>query len=261
MEEDRVSLAKRTALVTGAGRGIGRAIAVGLARSGARVAALARSTDQIEETVALIRDAGGDALAIAADVADEAATTAALARIVDEYGPVEVLVNNAAVVWPLGASRTVDPAGWAAAIAVNVTAAARLDFAVLPGMLDRGWGRIVNLSSAVVGRPASMIGGNAYVTSKAAVEAHSVNLAAELDGTGVTVNVYRPGMVDTAMQAWIRDQDGTGFPALHERFHYMHQEGLLISPEESVAALLPRIASTETGRIWNVDDSRTVPAT
>jgi 3-oxoacyl-[acyl-carrier protein] reductase len=260
IEENGVSLANRTALVTGAGRGIGRAIALGLARSDLRVAALARSAGQVEETVRLIRDAGGEAIAVPADVTDHVATAEGLARVVDAYGPVDVLVNNAAVVWPLGLSRTVDPAEWAAAIAVNVTAVARLDLAVLPGMLDRGWGRIVNVSSSVVGRPASMIGGNAYVTSKAALEAHSINLAAELGDTGVTVNIYRPGTVDTAMQAWIRDQDGTDIPELHQRFHHMHREGLLMTPEESAAALLPRIAGTETGQIWSVNDPAAVRA-
>lgn len=253
-----MSLAKRTALVSGAGRGIGRAIAVALARSGARVAVLARSAEQVGETVGLIHDIGGEALAVPADVTDTEATAEALARIVAAYGPVEVLVNNAAVVWPLGATPVVDPAEWAAAITVNLTAIVRLSIAVLPSMLDRGWGRIVNVSSAVVGRPASMIGGNAYVTGKAALEAHSVNLAAELAGTGVTVNVYRPGAVDTAMQAWIRDQDGAGFPALHERFRYLHQEGLLITPEQSAAALVPRITGAETGQTWNVEDPMTV---
>jgi 3-oxoacyl-[acyl-carrier protein] reductase len=248
-------LAKRTALVTGAGRGIGRAIALGLARSGARVAALARSAEQVEETVRLIRDADGEALAVAADVTDNAAMTAALARITDAYGPVDVLVNNAAVVWPLGPSRTVDPAEWAAAIAVNVTAVARLDLAVLPAMIAAGWGRIVNVSSGVVGRPASMVGGNAYVTSKAAVEAHSVNLAAELAGTGVTVNAYRPGGVDTAMQAWIRGQAPERIGAgLHEQFNASHASGRLITPEHTAAVLITRIGSDATGQVWSVRD-------
>ncbi|HJP77453.1 MAG TPA: SDR family oxidoreductase [Pseudonocardiaceae bacterium] len=249
-----MTLAKRTALVTGAGRGIGRAVALGLARAGAQVAVLARTAEQVQETVRLIDDAGGVGLAIAADVTDDGATQAALSRIVDTLGPVEVLVGNAAVVQPLGESRTIDPAEWAAAIAVNLTAVARLNLAVLPAMLDQGWGRIVTVSSAVVTRPASMIGGNAYVTSKAALEAHTLNLAAELADTGVTVNVYRPGAVDTAMQAWIRDQDGTGFPDLRERFHRMHREGRLLAPEQSAAALLSRIAGSATGQIWNADD-------
>ena len=250
---------KRTALVTGAGRGIGREIALGLAREGARVAALARSADQVEETAKLIRAGGGEALAVPADVASPAVRAAAQRTVADAYGPVDILVNNAAVVWPLGPSATLDPAAWETAIAINVTAVAGLTFALLPSMLERGWGRIVNVSSGVVDRPASMIGGNAYATSKAALEAHTVNLAAELDGTGVTVNAYRPGSVDTAMQEWIRSRDEADIPGLHQRFHRAYREGQLITPQASAAVLLAHLARTGTGQIWDVADQ--VPGT
>ena len=248
----------RVAIVTGAGRGIGRELALGLARAGALVAVLARSNDQLGETVQLAQAAGGEALAICADVADPAARAHAVQVVTDVYGAVDILVNNAGVVAPLGPSATVSSAEWAAALELNVTAVASLTFAVLPGMLSGGWGRVVNISSSVAGSPAGMIGGNAYVTSKAALEAHTVNLAAELAGTGVTVNAYRPGAVDTAMQAWIRSRDESDVPQLHERFHRMYREGRLITPAMSAAALLPRLAGDETGQIWDVGDP--VPA-
>ena len=86
-------------------------------------------------------------------------------------------------------------------------------------MRERGWGRIVNVSSGIAAHPETMIGGNSYATTKAALEAHTVNLAAELAGTGVTVNIYRPGIVDTAMQTWIRSQDPARIgEQLHARF-------------------------------------------
>ena len=98
-------------------------------------------------------------------------------------------------------------------------------------MLERRWGRVVNVSSGIVASPAAMVGANAYAATKAALEAHTVNLAAELAGTGVTVNAYRPGSVDTAMQAWIRDQDPDAIGrALHDRFTERHAAGDLISP-------------------------------
>lgn len=248
----------RVALVTGGGRGIGRAIAAGLAAAGARVAVLARSAGELEQTVKLAGDRGGEALALPADVSDPAQVAAVLDRIGERWGAVEVLVNNAAVVWPLGASATVDPDEWAAAIGINVTAAARLSFALLPAMLQQRWGRIVNVSSGIAAHPAGMIRANAYATSKAALEAHSANLAAELDGTGVTVNVFRPGAVDTAMQAWIRGQEpdriGT---ALHTRFNQNFAEGTLITPERSAAALIAHLAGEESGSIWDVSDAST----
>jgi 3-oxoacyl-[acyl-carrier protein] reductase len=258
MWEATMDAHRRVALVTGAGRGLGRAVTLGLAREGIAVAVLARSSDQIEETARLVRAEGGQALAVAADVADPAARARAVEAVTSVYGPVDVLVNNAGVVSPLGASVTVDFAEWAAALDVNVTAVAALTFAVLPGMLERGWGRVVNVSSGVVGSPGGMVGGNAYATGKAALEAHTVNLAAELAGTGVTVNAYRPGSVDTAMQAWIRSRDESEVPQLYERFHRMHRQGVLITPEASAASLLPRLAGSDTGQIW--DYSESVPA-
>jgi NAD(P)-dependent dehydrogenase (short-subunit alcohol dehydrogenase family) len=98
-----------------------------------------------------------------------------------------------------------------------------------------------------------MVRGNAYATTKAALEAHTVNLAAELRGTGVTVNAYRPGGGDTAMQAWIRQQDPERIGAdLHERFNRNFAEGTLITPEHSAAALLAHLAGDDTGTIWDV---------
>jgi NAD(P)-dependent dehydrogenase (short-subunit alcohol dehydrogenase family) len=243
----------RTALVTGAGRGIGRAIAVELARRGARVALLARSADQLDETAALIREHGAEAYVLPADLGTEPAPSRAARRVLDDFGPVDILVNNAAVVWPLGPSVSVDPAVWAHSLTVNVTAAVALTFALLPDQLRQGWGRVVNVSSGVVARPGSMVGGNAYVTAKTALEAHTVNLAAEVDGTGVTVNVFRPGSVDTGMQAWIRDQEPTAIgPALHERFTRSYADGALITPERSAAALIDRLPGDGNGQIWDV---------
>ena len=105
-----------------------------------------------------------------------------------------------------------------------------------------------------------MIRGNAYATTKAALEAHTVNLAAELRGTGVTVNAYRPGGVDTAMQAWIRDQDPERIGTeLHERFNRNFAEGTLITPEHSAAALIAHLAGDDTGAIWDVNAAPAAP--
>ena len=244
----------RVALVTGGGRGIGRAIAAGLAAAGARVAVLARSAGELEHTVKLAGDRGGEALALPADVSDPAQVAAVLDRIGERWGAVEVLVNNAAVVWPLGASATVDPDEWAAAIGINVTAAARLSFALLPAMLQQRWGRIVNVSSGIAAHPAGMIRANAYVTSKAALEAHTLNLAAEVAGRGVTVNVYRPGSVDTAMQAWFRAQPSaeTG-AALHQHFQASQRAGWAHHP--GARSLLTGLAGEATSEIWNATNA------
>jgi NAD(P)-dependent dehydrogenase (short-subunit alcohol dehydrogenase family) len=258
------SLTGRTALVTGAGRGIGRAIAVGLALEGADVLATARSAGELAGTVAAIGAAGrgaGQARAVAADIADDRQRQ----RVIDAGlagGRVGVLVNNAATVEPLGASAAIGAGDLRRAYELNVIAPAALAAALIPGMITAGWGRIVNVSSGIVAGPGSMIGGNAYAATKAALEAHSRNLAAELAGTGVTVNVYRPGGVDTAMQAWIRSQDPARIgAALHERFQRSYADGGLLTPEASAAALLGHLAGPDgeqTGAIW--DRSQTVSA-
>ena len=252
--------AGKTALITGAGRGIGRAIALGLASSGARVVLLARTAAQLEETRVLLGEQGAGAQRIQvvpADLADEEqrgrAAAAALAA-----GRVDILVNNAATVEPLGPTASIAVAELRLAFELNVVAPVALTSAFLPGMLDAGWGRVVNVSSGIAAYPAGMVRGNAYATTKAALEAHTLNLAAELHGTGVTVNAYRPGGVDTAMQAWIRRQAPERIgAALHERFSRNYAEGTLITAEHSAAVLLAHLAGDETGAIWDVS---TAPA-
>jgi NAD(P)-dependent dehydrogenase (short-subunit alcohol dehydrogenase family) len=263
----------RTALVTGAGRGIGRAIALGLADLGAVPVLVARSAAELDETVDLVRGRGGRAVAVPADLGEPDAVIAAVAAAVTGSGdrgvdpgtdrgeaapgpgPIDVLVNNAATVAPLARSGAVDVAAWNAALQLNVGAPAALTFAFLPGMLARGWGRVVNVSSGIAASPGAMIGGNAYATSKAALEAHTLNLAAELDGTGVTANVFRPGTVDTAMQAWIREHGKDRLQdATHRRFLRFHEQGSLIDPEQSAAALMRRLTGPDNGGVWDVND-------
>ena len=245
----------RVALVTGAGRGVGRAVALQLADGGAQVALLARSVSQLEETAEQVRTGGGVAMVVPADLGDPGAVSEAAATAVKELGPVDILVNNAAVVQPAGPTLTAGPGAWATAFAVNVDAPVRLALAFLPSMLQRGWGRVVNVSSGIVDRPGAIVGLNVYAATKAALEAHTLGLAAELSGSGVTVNVYRPGSVDTAMQEWIRSQppDEVG-AALHDHFQASYEQGALITPERSARSLLARIAGTATGEIWTVSD-------
>ena len=220
------------------------------------MALVARSVDQLEETAATLRAEGGVALVLPADLAHPDAVAEAAATAAKELGPVDILVNNAAVVEPAGPTVSTPPAGWSSAFAVNVQAPIRLTLALLPAMLDRGWGRIVNVSSGIVDHPGAMVGLNAYAATKAALEAHTLNLAAEVAGSGVTLNVYRPGSVDTAMQAWFRAQPPAEIGAsLHQHFQASYEQGALITPERSARSLLTRLAGEATGQIWNVTDA------
>ena len=240
-------------MVTGAGRGIGRAVAVELAAAGMAVALVARSEDQLAETAQQVEHLGAAAVVVPADLADLSQVTRAIHLTTDRLGAVDVLINDAAVVGPLGPSVSVDPAEWAFTFSVNVMAAAALSFAVLPVMVERGWGRIVNVSSAIAAHPGAMVGMNAYAASKAALEAHTINLAAELAGSGVTVNAYRPGSVDTAMQAGIRCQDPARIgSALHGWFARSYAERAMITPEQSARSLVPHLLADGTGEVWDV---------
>jgi len=198
---------------------------------------------------------GGTAIKLPVDLSDPKAWPTAVEETERLLGPVEILINNAAIVAPLGPTQKLQPDDVQAALTINVAAVTVLTSLVLPGMLTGGWGRIVNISSGIAEHPAAMIGGNVYAATKAALEAHTINLAAELDDTGITVNAYRPGAVDTAMQAWIRSQspDAIGH-ALHDRFVSSHASGELLSAEASAAPLLQRLTASESGRIWSVSD-------
>lgn len=255
-EEPALAFEGRSALVTGAGRGIGRAIALGLVAEGARVALLARSEVELDEVASVVRDRGGVALVLPADMGDSDSVDRAAKLAISEFGIVDILVNNAGVVWPVASSTTIAIADWAATLAINVTGAVQLTLSLLPSMLGQGWGRVVNVSSGIAARPSGMTGANAYATSKAALEAHTLNLAAEIVDSGVTVNVYRPGGVDTAMQGWIRNQPAEQVgAALHGRFIESYERGTLITPEESASSLLRRLPSEVTGMIWDVRDA------
>jgi NAD(P)-dependent dehydrogenase (short-subunit alcohol dehydrogenase family) len=153
----------------------------------------------------------------------------------------------------MGPTTKVDMADWAATIEISVIAPAHLTVTVLPGMLDQRWGRVVNVSSAATVLATALVGGNAYVAAKSGLEAHTVNLAAELTGTGVTVNIYRPGQVDTAMYEHTHAFFKENNPAVYESLEQTRQAGGVLTPERSAAALLAHLADDETGKIWHVD--------
>jgi NAD(P)-dependent dehydrogenase (short-subunit alcohol dehydrogenase family) len=245
------------ALVSGAGRGFGRALAVELGAAGFDVALLARSADQLAEAAEATRVAGGRALELPVDLADLEATAAAARRAADQLGPVDVLINNAAELGPIGSSADLDPAAWSRAIAVNVSAAATLAFTILPSMLERGRGEIVVVSSRIVVDPAAMPRGNAYVTSKAALEAHAINLAAEVAGSGVVVNVCRPGVLDTSQQSWLRRQGPEAIgETLHSRYTGFATGGRLEDPRKVARWLVARLDGTSTGEIWDYETAQ-----
>ncbi len=243
------------ALVTGASRGIGRATALMLARLGASVALLARSADELAATAQQIEAGGGQALALAADVASHGDVLAALSQTTAALGPVDLLINNAALM-PMGALATGDPAEWRYALEVNLLGPYELLRAALPGMLSRGWGRVVNVSSKVAVMN-QLTNRSAYVTSKAALDRLTLAAAAELAGTGVTINAVYPGVTDTAMQAQLRDA-APGLLSAAEQALWRERQarGELLAPEAGARLIAAVLLSDQHGQILDIGDER-----
>jgi NAD(P)-dependent dehydrogenase (short-subunit alcohol dehydrogenase family) len=220
------------------------------------VALLARTTTEIEAVAAAIRAAGGRALAVSADVADAAQVQAAVAQVADELGPVDVLINNAAIIGPIDAIERVDPAAWERTLRINLIGAFTCQQAVLPGMLARGWGRIVNISSGAA-TGSGIHRGSAYSVSKAGLDMLSKATAAEVHERGVAVCSVYPGIVDTAMQSDIRatpaEQAGE---ITYRRFHDFHEQGMLASAD-TIGVLIAAVAiGGFNGEILDVRERR-----
>lgn len=245
-----LSLAGRSAVVTGAGRGFGEQIAVELAALGARVAVLDVDEEAAERCAARLRAAGGSAIAVACDVADPEGVDAAFQELRKEIDEVDLLVNNAGIVTFTSFLELAEEE-WDRVFAVDLTGMFNCSKAVVPGMVERRFGRIINISSVAGKRGGGFLGRVAYSSAKAGVLGFTKALARELAPHGITVNAVAPGAMDTEMTKSLRDD-----PELLARVQAqipLGYRGAIQDVADAVAFLCSDLASYLTGETINVD--------
>jgi NAD(P)-dependent dehydrogenase (short-subunit alcohol dehydrogenase family) len=237
-------LAGKTALITGGGRGIGRAIATRLAALGARVVVAGRTVSELEETAQTV---GGIALPM--DAGDSASVQTALVNLAARAGRIDILVNNAGVAESAPLDRTTD-AMWEWMMAVNAGSAFALCRALIPPMVAAGWGRVINLASnaGLTGYAYS----SAYCASKHAMIGMTRAIAMEIARSSVTINAVCPGWVNTRMAEEavqrIADKTGRGVDQARRGLEGMSPQRRMVEPEE-VAHVVAMLCSDEARSI------------
>lgn len=262
-------LANRVAVVTGAGRGIGRAIAMAMADEGAAVALAARSSDEIDSVAEEIESSGGQAIAVPTDVGQQEQVDSLFQRVVRDLGEVDILVANAAKAGPVGRLWHMDIDAWQDVFSVNVLGVARCAKAVLPGMIEKKYGKILIVGSMAgkseswaMSCPEQM----AYGSSKAAVNRFSECLASQVAGYGINVNCIgvsaHTRLGDDTARAAQQGREGFNYPKVDEI-----PAGQRVLPEENVAPfvfLASSLGDHITGAYFEAnrlsDAARTRPA-
>ncbi len=249
MSQPNFDLTGKVALITGASRGIGQAIAEAYAASGAKVVLSSRKQEGLDAVAEAIRSKGGDALPIAAHTGSDEAVQAVVAQAAEAYGGIDIVVNNAATNPHFGGMMTAEESHWDKIFDVNVKGYFRIVKACVPSMKARGGGKVINMASIAGLKPQAMMG--VYCVSKAAVLMMTEVLAVELASDNIQVNAIAPGFVKTKFSQAI-----WGTPAIHDAVMKTIPQGRMAEPEEltGIALYLASEASSfTTGSTFLID--------
>jgi 2-hydroxycyclohexanecarboxyl-CoA dehydrogenase len=254
MSDDTDLVAQRVAIVTGGGSGIGLAVGERLAADGMAVAVFDRDAEAAEAAAGKISAGGGTGLGLAVDVTDRTQIEAGLARVHEQFGPPTVLVNNAGI-HAVDPFLSITPEKWHRLLEVNLTGTFNCCQAVVPSMIDAGWGRIVNISSSSAHSGQQYM--THYVAAKAGVIGFTKSLALELGPKGITVNTIPPGFIDTPM---LRRQESKGLLGEGVEHHEKLTPVRRIGRPEDIAAMCSFLVRDEasyiTGQVLGVNGGR-----
>jgi len=246
-----MKLQDKVAIITGSGRGLGRSIALLFGKEGAKVVVTAQNQDQIEHVAQELRVLRKNAIAVRADVTDEAQVNVLIQKTLEAYGTIDILVNNAGSRGPIAPTHNISLAEWEETLRVNLTSAFLCSRAVIPTMIEKKSGKIINIATTQTPRPNM----TPYMVSKAGMTSLAKQLSRELKEFNIQVNAIHPGVMDTRMQADIRKAGAKAIGT--DMFERLKEEGLLHSPDEPaklVLFLASKAGDGITGEFLSFDD-------